>query len=131
MAAVPVGLPESEPSDPYGLLQLYAGVSCEAVIATGIKWVTWHDLRHTFASRVAMLGVPLTTIAALLRHSTTALVRRYVHLSPAYLKEAIEEVSAFGKEENSVGKNECLTTVSDGTVTETGNEEKTKAVLNV
>jgi hypothetical protein len=44
-----------------------------------------------------MNGQAEGTIAALLRHSTTALVRRYAHLSPSHLKAAIEEVGCFGK----------------------------------
>ena len=59
--------------------------------------VTLHTLRHTFASRLAMGGVPEGTFASLLRHSGTALVRRYAHLSPSYLQEAVEKVSSFGK----------------------------------
>ena len=59
--------------------------------------VTWHTLRHTFASRQAMAGVTEGTIASLLRHSSTALVKRYAHLSPSYLQEAVEKVSCFGK----------------------------------
>lgn len=35
--------------------------------------------------------------AALMRHSTTALVRRYAHLSPSYLHAAVETVAAYGK----------------------------------
>ena len=38
-------------------------------------------------------------IASLLRHSGTSLVRRYAHLSPSYLQEAVEKVSSFGKVE--------------------------------
>ncbi len=68
-----------------------------AVTATGMEWATWHDLRHTFASRLAMMGHNEGTIVALLRHSTTALVKRYAHLSPSHLKAAIEGVSGFGK----------------------------------
>ena len=60
----------------------------EAVRQSGIDWVTWHELRHTFASRLAMSGANLSTIAALLRHSTTALVKRYAHLSSSHLKTA-------------------------------------------
>jgi integrase len=45
-----------------------------ALAKAGIEWTTWHDLRHTFASRLAMNGQNEGTIAALLRHSTTALV---------------------------------------------------------
>ena len=44
-----------------------------------------------------MAGVTEATIASLLRHSGTALVRRYAHLSPSYLQEAVEKVSTFGK----------------------------------
>jgi integrase len=58
---------------------------------------TWHTLRHTFASRLAMSGTTEGTIATLLRHSGTSLVRRYAHLSPSHLQTEIEKVSAFGK----------------------------------
>ena len=68
-----------------------------AVKELGLMGVTWHTLRHTFASRLAMGGVTEGTIASLLRHSGTALVRRYAHLSPSYLQEAVEKVSSFGK----------------------------------
>jgi len=34
----------------------------EAVKQAGLKDFRWHDLRHTFASRLAMAGVPLRTI---------------------------------------------------------------------
>jgi integrase len=70
-----------------------------AVKELGLLGVTWHTLRHTFASRLAMAGVTEGTIANLLRHSGTALVRRYAHLSSSYLQEAIEKVSQFGKVE--------------------------------
>lgn len=70
-----------------------------AVNELGLTGVTWHTLRHTFASRLAMEGVTEGTIAKLLRHSGTALVRRYAHLSPSYLQEAVEKVSAFGRAE--------------------------------
>jgi integrase len=101
----------------------------KAVKLAGIPWVTWHDLRHTFASRLAMRGVPLATIAALLRHSTTCLVKRYAHLSPAYLKEAVEEVSVFGRTKKETPDREAqpegITPISDGTVTKTGTREGT------
>ena len=102
----------------------------KAVTLAGIPWVTWHELRHTFASRLAMRGVPLGTIAALLRHSTTALVKRYAHLSPAYLKGAVEEVSAFGREQRSETEAQSVRSetavIPDGTVTETVTEERTE-----
>lgn len=53
-----------------------------AVQRAEIPWCRWHDLRHCFASRLAMSNAPLGTVAALLRHSSTDLVKRYAHLSP-------------------------------------------------
>ncbi len=87
----------------------------------GIPWVRWHDLRHCFASRLAMSNAPLGTVAALLRHASTNLVRRYAHLSPDHLRQAVEMVSVFGKEE---AKREPKDSLRSGTVTGTGTEEK-------
>ena len=74
----------------------YARVFVPAVKKAGLEGVTWHTLRHTFASRLAMSGQNEGTIAAPLRHSTTALVKRYAHLSPSHLKTAVEQVATFG-----------------------------------
>ncbi len=74
----------------------YARVFVPAVKKAGLAGVTWHTLRHTFASRLAMSGQNEGTIAALLRHSTTALVKRYAHLSPSHLKTAVEQVATYG-----------------------------------
>ena len=46
-----------------------------------------------------MSGATEGTIAALLRHSSTALVRRYAHLSPSHLQEVVEKVARFGRSE--------------------------------
>lgn len=61
-----------------------------------------------------MSGLGEGTIATLMRHSTTALVRRYAHLSPSYLHTAVETVAAYGK---STQKTEVI---SARTVIETG-----------
>ncbi len=51
---------------------------------------TWHDLRHTAASYLAMQGVPLLTIAEILGHKTLAMVKRYAHLCPEHLRSSLE-----------------------------------------
>jgi len=89
----PSGNPETH-ADPRNF---YRRVYLPKVKEKGLDGVTWHTLRHTFASRLAMSGATEGTIAALLRHSSTALVRRYAHLSPSHLQEAVEKVAAFGK----------------------------------
>jgi integrase len=65
-------------------------VSCKEA---GIEGVTWHTLRHTFASRLAMAGVDLKTAQELIGHKTLAMTARYSHLSPGHLKAAINRLS--------------------------------------
>ena len=66
-----------------------------AIEKAKLTHLTWHHLRHTFASRLAMSGQSDQTIAALLGHASTALVKRYAHLSPSHLQDAIEHASRF------------------------------------
>jgi integrase-like protein len=48
---------------------------------------------NTFASRLAMAGVSLRTLAELLGHKTLAMVMRYAHLAPAHLRDAVERIA--------------------------------------
>ena len=50
----------------------------------------FHDLRHTFASRLAMNGVNDRTLMALGGWKSPRMLDRYAHLSPAHLWQAIE-----------------------------------------
>ena len=115
--------PSENPATPLDARNFYTRVWIPAVEKAGIEWATWHDLRHTFASRLAMTGHNEGTIAALLRHSTTALVKRYAHLSPSHLKAAVEGVAGFGKspaeKQTSTVQDGKVGSISHRTVTET------------
>lgn len=51
---------------------------------------TFHILRHTYASTLAMRGVPMGVIAAQLGHSDTRMTERhYAHLAPSYVADTI------------------------------------------
>jgi integrase len=52
----------------------------------GLRKVTWHVLRHTFASQLAMKGVPLNTVQVLLGHSSITTTMRYAHVAPSMLR---------------------------------------------
>lgn len=60
----------------------------------GLRPIGWHVLRHTFASHLAMRGVPLKTIMELMGHSTMAMVLRYAHLAPDVAREAVQVLDA-------------------------------------
>lgn len=100
--------PSEKRSTPIDPRNFYVRIYVPAVTAATLSGVNWHTLRHTYASRLAMNGASESTIAALLRHSSTALVSRYAHLSPSHLQAAVEGVARFG----------------NGTVTETGTAEE-------
>ena len=63
-----------------------------AVQLAGIPDFRWHDLRHTFASRLAMSGVDLRTIQELLGHKSFAVTLKYVHLATGHLHESLEQL---------------------------------------
>ncbi len=56
--------------------------------------MTWHALRHTFASRLVAVGVDLRSVAELGGWRTLSMVQRYAHLSPGHLAAAVEKIVA-------------------------------------
>lgn len=56
----------------------------------------FHDLRHTFASRLAMQGANDRTIMALGGWKSPRMLDRYAHLSPTHLWQAVEGLTKFG-----------------------------------
>lgn len=57
--------------------------------------LTFHELRHTYASRLIMNGAPLAVVAEQLGHSDTRMVEKhYGHLAPSYIADTVR--AAFG-----------------------------------
>jgi integrase len=52
--------------------------------------VSFHILRHSWASLAVMAGVPLLVVAKNLGHADTRMVEKhYGHLAPSYIADAI------------------------------------------
>jgi integrase len=60
-----------------------------------IRMFRLYDLRHTFASRMAMAGVDLVTLAALLGHSRVQMVMRYAHPVEEHKIDAMKKLEEF------------------------------------
>jgi integrase len=67
----------------------------DAVAEANLRDFTWHDLRHTFASRLVMSGVDLRTVAELLGHKKIQMTMRYAHLAPQHKLAAVEKLSSY------------------------------------
>lgn len=58
-----------------------------------IENCTIHDLRHTFASHLALKGIDIYTISQLMGHSDIKMTQRYAHLAPNHKKIAVNMIS--------------------------------------
>ena len=54
-----------------------------------------YDLRHTWATRAAMSGIDLVTLAAMLGHSRIQMVLRYAHPTAEHQASAMRRLEEF------------------------------------
>jgi integrase len=80
--ALPLGIGDRQLREQWTAAREATGIDCR-----------WHDLRHTCASWLAQAGVPLHTIGEFLGHSSTAVTKRYAHLSPQHLADAVARIA--------------------------------------
>ena len=94
----------------------------EAVKAAAVENFHWHDLRHTFASRLAMAGVGIRAIQEALGHKSIAMTVRYSHLSPDFLQDAVDKLVAHPSEAVTANRSDTRTdTQGHGAVPPTTN----------
>jgi integrase len=60
-----------------------------ALEKAGIEDFTFHDLRHTFATRLVQRGVDLYKVQRLLGHKTPSMTQRYAHHCPDSLRDGV------------------------------------------
>ena len=62
----------------------------------GLEDVRFHDLRHTFASRLVQQGLPLYEVMHMTGHKSMVMVQRYSHLGPEFQERAIVALNRYG-----------------------------------
>ena len=73
---------------PKAFAEVVAGLELNKGITDRRQKVTFHSLRHTFASWHAMAGTDIYTLKELLGHSVIQMTERYSHLAPGTLQNA-------------------------------------------
>ena len=67
-----------------------------AITRAGLIDVHFHDLRHTFATRLVQSGVDLYKVQRLLGHKTPMMTQRYAHHYPESLRDRVEMLDRRG-----------------------------------
>lgn len=67
----------------------------KVLLDAGITNFRWHDLRHTYASNLAMAGIDILEIRNLLGHSDTKMTLRYAHLAPDHMARTMAKYSQW------------------------------------
>jgi site-specific recombinase XerD len=65
----------------------------DAVKEAGVEDFHWHDLRHTFASRLVMKGVDIRTVQELLGHKSIVQTMKYAHLAQDHRRVAVAKMN--------------------------------------
>ncbi|MFC1657199.1 tyrosine-type recombinase/integrase [Candidatus Moduliflexota bacterium] len=58
----------------------------------------FHDLRHTFASRLIMAGVDVTTVKELMGHKDIKMTMRYTHLNADHKRNAVKALETYSQD---------------------------------
>jgi len=66
-----------------------------ALKRSGVAYFRLYDLRHTWATRAAMSGIDLVTLAAMLGHSRIQMVLRYAHPTEQHQTDAMKRLEVF------------------------------------
>jgi integrase len=73
------------------------GALAAAVKRAGLKKVTWHMFRHTFASRLTRNGADIVAVKELLGHGSISTTVRYAHSNDDAKRRAVAKLATSDK----------------------------------
>jgi excisionase family DNA binding protein len=117
----PYVFPNPRTGKPLTTVKTAFGAACRRA---GIAGLRFHDLRHTFGSRLVEKGADIETVRSLLGHASIAVTQRYVHSTDERRRTAVEKLAE--KPHLVVQKGENLLHGCDtaGKSSPAGNQEK-------
>jgi len=94
--------------DARNLLRAYFSAREKANLAD----VRFHDLRHTFATRLVQSGIDLYVVKELLGHKTITMTMRYAHHYPESLRHGVEVLDTWGAQKGAQAKEKGATVLA-------------------
>ena len=76
-----------------------------ALERAGVRRITFHVLRHTYASQYMQNGGNIYDLQKILGHTSVTMTMKYAHLSPQHLRKAVDTVR-FSAEGNYSGRSQ-------------------------
>jgi site-specific recombinase XerD len=67
----------------------------KAVAKSGIGHFRFHDLRHSFATRLVQKGIDIYKVSRLLGHKDITTTQRYAHHYPESLRDGVEALDSI------------------------------------
>jgi len=102
-------LPEGQRRGAWGSIRTAFERACKAAKIENFRF---HDLRHTCASWLVMRGRSLKEVQEFLGHRELSMTRRYAHLAPDRLREAVASLEDFSTNSAHGGKIEPAVALS-------------------
>jgi integrase len=75
-----------------------------ALKRAGLRRITFHSLRHSFASQLVSAGRSLKEVQELLGHESIQVTMRYAHLAPERMREAVSVLDSVERSERVQGE---------------------------
>ncbi len=118
----PYVFPNPDTGKPLTTIKTSFNAACRRA---GIENLRFHDLRHTFGTRLIQSGADIETVRDLMGHHSITVTQRYLHTNEQRRREAVETLTRKGTKKVQSCYTDCDTGRKDG------KQKKEESHLNV